>query len=57
MEKLEGEKPLGKHRRRWEDNMKVYIQEVLWGHGSDWSVQDRDRWRTLVNAVMKLWFP
>ena len=46
---------VGRPRRRWEDNIKMYIQEV--GRGAlDWIelAQDRDRWRTLVNAVMNL---
>ena len=51
--KPEGKRPLGRHRRKWEDNIKIDLQEV----GCvcmDWSelAQDRDRWRTLVNAVM-----
>ena len=40
--------PLGRPRRRWEDNIKMGLQEV----GSSWL--DRDRWRALVNAVMNL---
>jgi hypothetical protein len=48
----EGRRPLGKPRRRWEDNIKMDLQEVGWG--MDWIelAQDRDRWRALVNAVM-----
>jgi hypothetical protein len=57
MEKPEGEKLLGRPKRRLEDNKKMDLQEVAWGHGPDWSAQDRDRWRALVNAVMNLWFP
>ena len=55
--KPEGKKPLGKPRRRWEDNIKMDLQEV--GGGGDWMelAQDRDRWRELVNAVMKLRVP
>jgi hypothetical protein len=56
--KPEGKRPLGRPRRRWEDNIKVDLQEV--GCGSmDWIelAQDRDRWRALVNAVMKLRIP
>ena len=56
--KPEGKGPLGKPRRRWEDNIKMDLQEV--GCGSmDWIdlAQDRDRWRALVNAVMKLRVP
>jgi len=56
--KSEGKKPLGRPRRRWEDNMKMYIQEVGCG-GTDWIelAQDRDRWRALVNAGMKIRVP
>jgi hypothetical protein len=43
--------------RRWEDNIKMDLQEVGWG-GMDWInlAQDRDRWRALVNSVMSLGF-
>ena len=43
--KPEGKKPLGRPRRRWEDNIKMDLQEV--GGGGDWMelAQDRDRWR------------
>ena len=42
--KPEGRRPLGKPRRRWEDNIKMYLQEVEWGGGVDWIdlAQDRD---------------
>ena len=51
--KLEGERSLGRSRRRWQDNIKVDLQEVGCG-GIDWieMAQDNDRWRTPVNAVM-----
>jgi hypothetical protein len=53
--KPEGKRPLGRPRRRWEDNIKVDLQEVV-SRGLDWIklAQDRDRWRALVNAVMNL---
>jgi hypothetical protein len=49
--KPEGKRPLGRPRRRWEDNIKMDLQEVGCG-GVDWIelAQDRDRWRALVNA-------
>ena len=49
---------LGRPRRRWEDNIKMALQEVGSGCG-DWMelAQDRDRWRTLVSTVMKLRVP
>jgi hypothetical protein len=56
--KPEGKKPFGRHRRRWEDNIKMDLEEVG-GEGKDWIelAQDRDRWRALVNAVMNLQVP
>jgi len=55
--KPEGQRPLGKPRLRWEDNIKMDLQEVGWG--MDWIelAQDRDRWRALVNTVMNLRVP
>jgi hypothetical protein len=49
----DGKRPLGRHRRRWEDNIKMDLQEVGCGV-MDWKdvAQDRDGWRALVNAVM-----
>ena len=54
----EGKRPLGKPRRRWEDNIKIDLQQVGWG-GMDWIdlAQDRDSWRALVKAVMNLQVP
>jgi len=56
--KPEGKRPLGRPRRRWEDNIKMNLQEVEYG-SRDWIelVQVRDRWRALVNAVMNLRIP
>ena len=56
--KLEGRRPLGRPRCRWVYNVRVDLQEVGCGY-MDWTglVQDRDRWRTLVSAVMKLRVP
>ena len=55
--KPEGKRPLGRPRSRWEDNIKMDLQEV--GGGGDWMelAQDRDRWRVLVNTVMNLRVP
>ena len=56
--KPEGKRPLGRPRRRWEDNIKMDLQEVVCG-GMDWIelAQDRNRWLALVNAVMNLQVP
>ena len=54
----EEKRPLGRPRRRWEDNIKMDLQEV--GCGSIYWIelaQDRDRWRALVNAAMNLRVP
>jgi hypothetical protein len=54
----EGKRPFGRPRRRWEDNIKMDLQEVGCG-GMEWIelVQERDRRRALVNAVMNLGVP
>jgi hypothetical protein len=54
----EGRRPLGRPRRRWEDNIKMYLREIEFGD-VDWIhwAQDRDRWRALVNTVMNLRVP
>jgi hypothetical protein len=54
--KPDGKRPLGRPRRRWEDNIRMDLQEVGSG-GLDWIglAQDGDRWRAFVNAVMNLW--
>ena len=51
--KPEGKRPLGRRRRRWEDNIKKDLQEVGGGCGDCMELaQDMDRWRALVNTVM-----
>jgi hypothetical protein len=54
----EGRRPLGRPRRRWEDNIKIDLQEVGWGC-MDWidMAQDRDMWQALVTAVINLRVP
>jgi len=56
--KTEGRRPLGRPRRRWADNIGTDLQEVGCVY-MDWIglAQDRDRWRTLVSAVMNLRVP
>jgi len=56
--KPEGKRPLGRPRRKWEDNIKIDLQEVGCG-GMDWIdlAQNRDRLRALVTAVMNLRVP
>jgi hypothetical protein len=56
--KPEGMRPLGRPRRRWEDNIKMYLREVGCGD-ADWVdlAHDRDRWRALVYTVMNLRVP
>ena len=58
VEKPEGKRLLGRQRCRWEDNIKMDLQEVGCV-GMDWIelAQDRDRWRALVNAVMNFHVP
>jgi len=53
--KSEGKRPLGRPRRRWENNSKTYLQEVGCGD-MDWIelAQYRDRWRALISAAMNL---
>ena len=56
--KLEGRRPLGRPRHRWEDNIKMDLQDVGCG-GMDWIElsQGKDRWWALVNAVLNLQVP
>jgi hypothetical protein len=56
--KPEGRRPLGRLRRRWEDNIKMDIREIGFGDvdGIHWAL-DRDRWRALANTVMNLRVP
>jgi len=56
--KPEGKRALGRPRRRWVDNIRMYLQKVGCGY-MDWIglAQHRDRWRTLVSAVMNVWVP
>ena len=56
--KPEGKRPLGRPRRRWVVNIRMDVKEMGCGY-VDWIglAQDRDRWRTLVSAVMNLQVP
>jgi hypothetical protein len=58
MRKPEGWRPLGRPRRRWLDNIRIGLVEVGWGDvGRIGLIQDRDKWRALVNAVINLRVP
>jgi hypothetical protein len=53
--KIRGKTPLGRPRRRWENDFKMDLREIGWG-GMDWIDlhQDRDQWRAFVNTIMNL---
>ena len=55
--KPEGKRPFGRPRRRWEDNIKMDLQEVGGAGDRMELAQDRDRWRALLNTVMNLRVP
>jgi hypothetical protein len=56
--KPKGMRPLGRPRRRWEDNIAMDLRRIRW-EGVEWIelAQDRDQWRVLVNTVMNLRIP
>jgi hypothetical protein len=58
VKKPEGKRPLGRPRRRWVNNIKIYLREIEWD-AVDWInlAQERDQWRALVNTVMNLTVP
>jgi hypothetical protein len=53
--KPEGNRPIGRHWRRWDDNIRIDLRKIWW-EVVDWIhlVQDRDKWQTLMNTVMNL---
>jgi hypothetical protein len=53
--KLEGKRPLGRPRRRWEDRIKMDLRQTGWGY-VEWIrlAQDRDHWLAIINAVINL---
>ena len=52
-----GKRPLERLRRRWEDNIRMDLEEIGMNAGNWNSAQDRDYWRALVNAALNLWVP
>jgi hypothetical protein len=56
--KLEGKRPIGRPRRRWDDNIRMDLREIGW-EGVHWMhvSQDREQWRAVVNTVMNLRVP
>jgi hypothetical protein len=55
--RLDGKRPLERPKTRWEDNIKIDLQEVGWGGIMVAVAQDRDRWRAIVNEVINLRCP
>jgi hypothetical protein len=57
-ENLEWKRPLRRPRRRWGDNIRVYLKQIRW-KDVDWIhlTQDKDQWQALVSMVMNLWVP
>ena len=57
-DKPTGKRSLGRPRRRWEDNIRMDLEEIGL-NACNWvdSAQDRDYWRALVNAILNLWVP
>jgi hypothetical protein len=55
VEKPEGKRPCGRTRRRWENNIKTELREIMW-EAADWIhlTQNGDRWRDPANTVMKI---
>jgi hypothetical protein len=56
--KPEGKRPLKRPRRRWKDNIKMYLRGIDWG-GTNWIdlAEDRDQWKALVNTIINLRVP
>jgi len=59
MRGISGKKPLGRPRRRWDDNIRINLQKVGWGRDMDWIdlAQASSRWWVLVNVVINLQVP
>jgi hypothetical protein len=55
--KPERKRPLGRPKRRWEDNIKMDLQDMGWGMNWIDQAQDRDKWQALVNWAMNLCVP
>jgi hypothetical protein len=57
MGKPGGKRPLGRPRRKWEDNIKMDLREVGWDMGWIELAKDRDRWQAFMTAVMNIRVP